>query len=162
VIESGANAGLYAIQLSNWSPDVVLCTNGRAELGDDDRARLSACGVALRPEAIARIEADGDGVGIVFTDGRSLARQVIFIRPPTHQRSDLAAQLGGNVLEDGSIEVNDFGQTSVPGMFAAGHMARRPTMPFPAARAIHAASAGGIAAVAADRELLWAAIEAGG
>jgi thioredoxin reductase len=160
VIESGAVAGFYAIQLSNWSPDVVLCTNGPAELGEEDRARLSACGIAVRSEPIARLEADGDGARIVFTDGPSLARHVIFIRPATRQRSDLAAQLGCHALDDGSIELNDFGQTSVPGVLAAGDMARRPTMPFPAAQAIHAASAGGIAAVAADRELLGAAIEA--
>jgi hypothetical protein len=39
-------------------------------------------------------------------------------------------------------------------------MARRPALPFPAAQAIHAASAGGVAAVIADRELLWAELEA--
>jgi thioredoxin reductase len=162
VIESGVAAGLYAMQLGHWSADVVLCTNGPAELSEEDRARLSARGIALRAEAIARLEADGDGVRIVFADGPTLARHVIFIRPPTRQRSDLAAQLGCNALDDGSIEVNDFGQTSVPGVYAAGDMARRPTMPFPAAQAIHAASHGGIAAVAADRELLWTAIEGSG
>jgi thioredoxin reductase len=160
VIESGAGAGFYAMQLGHWSADVVLCTNGPADLPEEDRARLSLRDIAVRGEAIARLEAEGDGVRIVFTDGPSLARQVVFIRPPTRQRSDLAAQLGCSALDDGSIEVGDFGQTSVPGVYAAGDMARRPTMPFPAAQAVHAASAGGIAAVAADRELLWAAIEA--
>jgi thioredoxin reductase len=162
VVQSGAVAGFYAIQLNNWSPDVVLCTNGPAELPDDDRKRLSSRGIAVRSEAIARLEADGDGVRVVFSDGPSLSRHVLFIRPPTRQRSDLAAQLGCSALEDGSIEVNDLGQTSVPDVYAAGDMARRPSMPFPAAQAIHAASAGGVAAVAADRELLWAAIEAAG
>jgi thioredoxin reductase len=160
VVESGANAGFYAMQLGHWSADVVLCTNGPAELSEEDRARLSARDISVRGEAIARLETDAEGVRIVFTDGTSLVRHVVFIRPPTRQRSDLAAQLGCNALEDGSIEVNDFGQTTVPGVYAAGDMARRPTMPFPAAGAIIAASVGAVAAVAADRELLWAAIEA--
>src|SRR5919109_1639911 len=156
VIESAASGWFYALQLGRWSADVVLCTNGPAELAEEACARLSARDISVRTEAIARLEANGDGVGVVFSDGPSLARQVIFIRPPTRQRSDLAAQLGCNALEDGSIEVTDLGHTSVPGVYAAGDMARRPRMPFPSAGAIIAASAGGIAAVAADRELLWA------
>jgi thioredoxin reductase len=160
VIESGANAGFYALQIRGWSPDVVLCTNGSAELSGEDRARLAAHGIPVREEPIASLEAAGEGARIAFSDAPPLERHAIFIRPPTRQRSNLAAQLGCKALEDGSIEVNDFGQTGVPGVLAAGDMARRPGLPFPAAQVIHAASAGAIAAVVADRELTWAAIEA--
>jgi thioredoxin reductase len=159
VIDAGETSGLYGLQLSNWSPDVVLCTNGPAELSDEDRARLSARGVAVREEPIDRLEGTGDGARIVFVDGASLERRALFIRPPMRQRSELATRLGCSVLDDGSIEVNDFGQTTVPGVYAVGDMARRPAMPFPAAQVIHAASAGGVAAVIADRELLWAEVE---
>lgn len=155
VIDAGPGAAFYALQMSGWSEDVVLCTNGPAELPDEERARLSARRIDLRQETITRLEGDVRA-RIVFADGPPLDRYAIFIRPPTRQHSDLAAQLGCNALEDGSIEVNDFGQTSVPGVFAAGDMARRPAMPFPAAQAIHAASAGGIAAVVADLELISA------
>lgn len=153
VIDSGPGAAFYARQLHGWSPDVVLCTNGRAELSDDERAQLAARGIGLREEPITRLEG-GDGVRVAFGDGATLERHAIFIRPPTRQRSDLAAQLGCKAFEDdGSIEVNDFGQTSVPGVYAAGDMARRPAFPFPAAGAINAASAGAIAAAVADMEL---------
>ncbi|MGH2987504.1 MAG: FAD-dependent oxidoreductase, partial [Solirubrobacterales bacterium] len=119
-----------------------------------------AHGIAVREEPIVRLDANGDGDGaqIVFAAGRPLERRAVFVHPATDQRSDLAAQLDCNALEDGAIEINEFGQTSVPSVFAAGDMARRPSMPFPAAQAIHAASAGAIAAVVADRELLWARV----
>jgi thioredoxin reductase len=159
VIDSGDSAGFYGLQLSNWSPDVVLCTNGGDALPAEDRARLSVRGVQVRSEPIESLGAEADGVRIAFAAGEPLRRHTIFIRPPTHQRSDLAARLGCNALDDGSVEVNDFGQTSVPGVYAVGDMARRPALPFPAAAVIHAASAGGIAAVVADRELLWAEVE---
>lgn len=158
VVDSGPGASFYALQLRGWSPDVVLCTNGPAEMSDEERVGLSARGIGLREEAIVRMEAS-DGARIVFADVPPLERHAIFIRPPTRQRSDLAAQLGCNALEDGSIEVNDFGQTTVPSVYAAGDMARRPAMPFPAAQAIHAASAGGIAAVVADLELVSTSVE---
>jgi thioredoxin reductase len=162
VIESGATAGFEALGLGDWSGDLVLCTDGGPQLPGEDRAHLAAAAVAVRTEPIARVEPDRDGVRIVFNDGAPLERRAVFTHPPTSQRSDLAAQLGCHALEDGSIEVNDFGQTSVPGVYAAGDMARRATMPFPAAQAIHAASAGGIAAVVAHRELIWAEIETRG
>lgn len=158
VVDSGPGASFYALQLRGWSPDVVLCTNGPAEMSDEERAGLSARGIGLREEAIVRMEAS-DGARIVFADVPPLERHAIFIRPPTRQRSDLAAQLGCNALDDGSIEVNDFGQTTVPSVYAAGDMARRPALPFPAAQAIHAASAGGIAAVVADLELVSTSVE---
>jgi thioredoxin reductase len=160
VIDSGESAAPYGLQLSKWSPDVVLCTNGANELSAEDRAHLAARSVAVRSEPIDRLDGGADGVRIVFAEGGPLERHAIFIKPPTRQRSDLAAQLGCKTLEDGSIEVNDFGQTSVPGVYAVGDMARRPALPFPAAAVIHAISAGGIAAVVADRELLSTEVEA--
>lgn len=153
VIDSGPGATFYALQMTGWSRDVVLCTNGKDDLPAEERERLSARGIGLREAPIARLERT-DGVRVVFAEGAPLERLAIFVHPPTRQRSELPAQLGCMPFEDdGSIEVNDFGQTDVPGVFAAGDMARRPTMPFPAAQAIHAASAGGIAAVVADMEL---------
>jgi thioredoxin reductase len=160
VIDSGETAGVYGLQLTKWSSDVVLCTNGADELPDEDHARLSARGAIVRGEPIDRLEGAGDGARIVFADGQPLERHAIFIKPPTRQRSELAARVGCNVLDDGSVEVNELGQTTVPGVYAAGDMARRPAMPFPAAQVIHAASSGGVAAVGADRELLLAEVEA--
>lgn len=154
VLDASAGGGFYALQLTGWSSDVVLCTNGATEISDEDLAALTERGIPVREAPIVRLEDTDDGVTIVFADDPPLERHAIFVRPPTHQRSNLAAQLGCNTLEDDSIEVNDFGQTSVPGVFAAGDMSRRPAMPFPAAQAIHAASAGGIAAAVADMELM--------
>ena len=64
-----------------------------------------------------------------------------------------AAQLGWSLLEDGSVKVDDLGQTGVPGMFAAGDLARRPTMPLPGAQVVIAAAEGAVAAVAIDQTL---------
>lgn len=159
VIDSGPGASFYALQMRGWSPDVVLCTNGPVEMPDEERVLLAARDIPMREDAITLLEGSDDGVRMVFAGATPLQRHAIFIRPPTRQRSDLAAQLGCNALDDGSVEVNDFGQTSVPGVYAAGDMARRPAMPFPAAQAIHAASAGGIAAVVADLELISTPVE---
>ena len=60
----------------------------------------------------------------MFADGSTLARDVPFCHPPACQASDLAASLGCELLPDGSVEVDTLGRTSVPGVYAAGDMAR--------------------------------------
>jgi thioredoxin reductase len=145
-----------ALQLTRWSPDVLLASNGVAGLDDDARRLLAAHKVALREEPIARLDGGGDGglERIVFAEGEPVARAAAFLHAPTRQRSDLPGQLGCTMGEDGSVLVDDLGQTSVPGVFAAGDMARRPSMPLPGAQVVIAAAEGAIAAVAIDQHLL--------
>ncbi len=144
-----------ALQLTRWSPEVLLCGNGTAGLDDDARRLLAAHKVALREEPIARLDGgDGGLERIVFAEGEPVARAAAFLHAPTRQRSDLPGQLGCTLGEDGSVLVDDLGQTSVPGVLAAGDMARRPSMPVPGAQVVIAAAEGAIAAVAIDQMLL--------
>jgi thioredoxin reductase len=143
-----------ALQLTRWSADVLLCSNGPAGLDGDARHLLAAHKVTLRQEPIARLDGgDGRLERIVFAEGEPAARAAAFLHAPTRQRSDLPNQLGCTMGEDGSVMVDDLGQTSVPGVFAAGDMARRPSMPVPGAQVIIAAAEGAIAAVAIDQML---------
>jgi thioredoxin reductase len=92
---------------------------------------------------------------VVFADGAPLERQAIFTHPPTRQRSDLPRQLGCTILDDDSIQVDDRGDTGVRGVYAAGDMARRPTMPVPGAMVIIAAAEGAVSGVAIDQDLFF-------
>ncbi len=151
-----------ALQLTRYSPDVLLCANGQAGLDDDARGLLAAYKVRLREEPITRLEgADGRLERIVFAAGEPEARAAAFLHAPTRQHSSLPSELGCTLLDDGSVMVDDLGQTSVPGVFAAGDMARRPSMPLPGAQVVIAAAEGAIAAVegaiaavAIDQQLL--------
>jgi len=154
VLGADPRAMQLAVHLTRWSGDVVWCPNGPLPLDDEGRARLAARGVRLCEEPVARLEGgDGHLDRVVFATGAPLHRRAAFRHPPTSQRSDLPDQLGCRLLEDGSVEVSDLGQTSVPGVFAAGDMARRPSMPLPGAQVVIAAAAVAIAAVAVDQEL---------
>ena len=90
----------------------------------------------------------------MFDEGEPEARAAAFLHAPTRQRSHLPRQLGCTMLDDDSVMVDDLGQTSVPGVFAAGGMARRASMPLPGAQVVIAAAEGAIAAVAIDQHLL--------
>ncbi len=108
--------------LKGWSDDLVLCTDG-ATLSEDESRLLSKNNIAIREERIVRVEGkNGQLENIVFANGETLARKAIFMRPKQHQHSVLAKQLGCEFTDFGAVKVDDFGQTSVPGVYAGGDM----------------------------------------
>ncbi|TCO49852.1 NAD(P)/FAD-dependent oxidoreductase [Actinocrispum wychmicini] len=137
-----------ALHLSRFSSDVVLCTNG---------TEIEETHLATRTAPVTRLVSTGGKLeAIEFADGTALARDAVFVKTSWRQRSGLPAQLGCATFPDGTLEVNDFGLTSVPGIYAAGDMARRASQPGPMAAVIAAAASGTIAAVALDKDLLGA------
>jgi len=151
----------FAVQLKRWSADVILCRDGGPDLefGEDERALLAQFGVGLREEPIVRLDGhDGILERMVFRSGESLRRRALFLHPPARQRSPLPTQLGCELLDDGAVAINELGQTSVAGVYAAGDMARRPSLPLRGQQVSPAAAAGQLAAIALDRELAFAAM----
>jgi thioredoxin reductase len=146
---------LLALNLTRWSPDVALCTNGGTP--DNESLRLLAGrNVAVRTEPLRAVEGNDTSLErVLFDDGPPLDRWAMFFHAPTRQRSDLAARLGCDFLDDGSVQVDDLGHTTVAGVSAIGDMARRPSMPVPGSLVVIAAAEGAVAAVAIDQEFLF-------
>ncbi len=156
VLGASRSAVHLALHLTRIGSDVVLCTNGPVELGPETRELLAAQGVAVRTEPIVRVEgSNGHLERIVFAEGPPRARHALFGGNRTRQRSELPAQLGCARFDDDSVEVDDFGRTSVPGLSAAGDMARRAGFGT-AAAVVVAAPSGMMAASFLDKDLLAA------
>jgi thioredoxin reductase len=153
-VGTGTDGALFALLLSKWSGDVLLCTDGPSQLDEEARSLLNSRGVHLREDALARVEGDAGAVEVVFEGGERLRRRALFVHPTLRQASELPTQLGCAMTDEGAIHVSAFGQTSVPGVYAAGDAARPEGLPFPAAQVVVAAGAGAIAAIALDRDLL--------
>ena len=145
-----------ALQLTRFTDDLVLCANGEP-LPHDLADLLAANGVGVRGEPVTRFEGgDGRLERIVLAVGPPLARDAVFIATELRQRSDLAGRLGCALLPDGCVEVDEQARTSVPGVYAAGDMAHRATMPRPFAAVVGAAAAGALAGAMLDQDLLGA------
>lgn len=111
--------------LHNWTRDLVLCTGERAALSDEQRATLSRHGVEIIEKGIARLDGEnGQLHAVVFEDGTQLARRAMFIRPASSHQADFAQTLGCATNPNGQLEVDRLGQTSVPGVYAAGDIAQ--------------------------------------
>ena len=125
VYANGAVAGHLAPLVRNWSADVVLLTDGPAELADEDRARLAALDIPVREERVARLEGKRGRLDRVrFASGEALPRHGLFVRPAIRPNNALAEQLGCALTDGdpipGLIEVDAGNQTSIPGVYAAG------------------------------------------
>ena len=145
----GAAAVELGTLLLGWTRDLVVLTDGPAELGEDDRARLARHGVAVREETVARLEGEGDRLErVVFASGESLAREALFVRPPQRPGSPLADRLGCERDENGRLRTDVFRQTTVPGVYVAGDLSGMYQ------QIVSAAAEGAMAAGGINRSLL--------
>ena len=135
--------------LLGWSRDVVLCTDGPAELADAQHADLARHGLSVREAPISHLAGTtGMLERIVFSDGSSLARRAMFLQPTQHLRSDLATRLGCQHSEFGLIRADEWGETSIAGVYAAGDAVT------PIQHLSRAAASGTTAAIGMNRALL--------
>jgi thioredoxin reductase len=110
-----------ALELTIWSRDLVLCTDGQADLGDADREGLSRHGIIVREERVAGLEGtDGMLERIRFVSGDALAREALFFSTGQQQGSDLPAKLGCEFTDRGAVWTGEYEATSVPGLYVAG------------------------------------------
>lgn len=121
---------MLALYLADrFSKDVVLCTHGPLELSEPVRSAVADSGLRVIDTAVTEVVGELDDLTIRFADGATLARQAIFHRAPTRQHSGLAAQLGCEILLDGTVRVDELQQTTVPGVAAAGDTAKLLAVP---------------------------------
>jgi thioredoxin reductase len=154
---NGPQAAQFALLLSKWSRDLVLCTNGPAELDGQARTVLTARGIKVKEEPLQRVEgAAGSLSRLLFRDGSFLERRALFFHAPRRLSAPLAEQLGCEISDQGAVAVNALCQTSVPGVYAGGDLAHPAGLPFPPAFVVVAAAQGAIAGGAIDRDLLAA------
>jgi thioredoxin reductase len=149
VYGQGENGSGLALELSFWSRDLVLCTDGPSELSQEERERLTQRKIPVREDKIKRLAgADGDLERIVFEKGEPLRVRGMFFSTGNSQGSDLAERLGCKLTSEGCVDTGEYEVTSVPGVYVAGDASRL------AQFVIVAASEGAQAALAINKELM--------
>jgi thioredoxin reductase len=145
----GEKAKALALELLGWSRNVVLFTDGDADVSGGDRDELSRNGIEHFATPILRLAGeDGQLRSVVLADGREVDREVLFFSTPSVQSCALAATLGCDFNEKGSVLTGNYEQTNVSGVYVAGDASRH------AGLAIVAAAEGARAAFAINSELL--------
>ncbi|GAA1157844.1 NAD(P)/FAD-dependent oxidoreductase [Nocardioides aquiterrae] len=138
----------YAQLVRQWTPDVVLFSNG-VTLTADQREQLVARAVGIVDGPVARLVVEDDRLtGVELATGQVVPRGAVFVRPDFVPHDALLTDLGCAVHENGWVAVDATGRTSIPGVWAAGNAVN------PRAQVITAAGEGSAAAIAINNDLV--------
>lgn len=121
----GKEAAAYAFNLRNYSEDLILCTDGEAEFGEGELARLEKYSIRVIETPVVRVEGhDNQLERVVLADGQAIERDTLFFHLDQKQRSTLAAQLGCEVSNEEGAQAGQRCETNVPGLYIAGDATR--------------------------------------
>jgi thioredoxin reductase len=124
-LASGDEGVHAALMLRGWSDDVVLLTDGPAQLDAAQHQLLQTAGVPVDERRIVElIGQSGRLTEIAFADGLHMQRDGLLVEAPLRQRSSLAEKLGASCASGlhvpESIAVDTLFRTDHPTVFAAG------------------------------------------
>jgi thioredoxin reductase len=132
--------------------DRPLVVYGDGEMAERQLALLrgwSSDVTVVGPGEMAGLRVDDGQVrAVVRRDGSEVACDAVLVHAPLRRRDRLPERLGLSLTEDGFVEVDRLGHTSVPGVYAAGDIAVAPQ------QVAIALGSGHLAGVVAVRELL--------
>jgi thioredoxin reductase len=150
LIGESDDLALRALELRQWTDDLVVFTCGVGAISDAEEATLFARGVRVERRPIEDIEGErATMTGIRLADGDFVERDGGFVRPAWTPALGFAEGLDLGRDADGFVVVDGSGRTSVTGVYAAGES----TAPGPQ-QLIIAAGSGAATAAAINRDLL--------
>jgi thioredoxin reductase len=114
----------FATSLLDWARSVTVLTSGHRFDGDD------ACMTVLQRHGVELVETKatrlvgrrGQLEGVELADGRTIPASLLFFSVAHEPRAELARDLGCRTDADGYVDVDGNGETSVPGVYAAGDL----------------------------------------
>lgn len=151
VIANHPMSAHQAALIPDWGPTTYF-TQGVFEPDGEQSAALAARGVVIERTPVVELLGTAPALDAVrLSDGRIVRVGAVFTAPRTHMASPLPAALGC-AMDDGPqgryLRLDDFKQTTVPGVYAAGDAAS------PMHNATLASAAGVMAGVGAHQSLV--------
>jgi thioredoxin reductase len=155
VIGSGRRAVAMALNLTTWTRDIIICTNGEPAALDVPEycEKLDALNIPVLTEPILRVVCEaGEIHSLDLRDGMHLDADKIFLAigqfPADDAGTKLSRHLGCDHDEEGHVLIDSHYHTSVFNVYAAGDIVPGPQL------GIAAASDGAIAALAIHKSLV--------
>jgi len=121
-----ADGAAFALSLTRWSRELVLCTDGASGCGEEALARLRRFDIPVMEQRVRRFARLDDGpIEVLLDDGTSLRCGGVFFNTTRQQQSDLAARLGCKEAGPTGCEIESAtGRSSVDGLYVIGDASR--------------------------------------
>jgi len=142
-----------ALLFSQLTDELTVLAHGTA-LDEAALAQLASLGVDVVPGRVESVLAEGDRLrGVRLQDGRELPFEAVVVATRVEVRGDFLGSLGVEVTEHPSgmgtyVPVDEMGQTSVAGVYAAGNLTD------PGAQVMASAAAGTKAGAVVNMDLI--------
>jgi thioredoxin reductase len=121
ILSSGQNAYELAVLISNWTHQLIIFTNGKHDLTQEQLASLKRRSITINQKQVERFDhTNGKLEQILFSDGTSEKIKAIYSRNPFTQHCQIPQILGCEPTEDGYIKVDKHMETSIKGVYACG------------------------------------------
>jgi thioredoxin reductase len=138
----------FAQIVRQWTDDLVYFTPADL-LTTVERTQLQARAIGVVEGTIDSLVVDDDRLdGVQLHDGCVVPRDALFVPPRFVANHDVLIGLGCRTDDEGWVITDPTGQTSVPGVWAAGNVVD------PRAQVISAAGAGSAAAIALNGDIV--------
>ena len=151
VIGNGRRAVGMALNLTTWTNDIIICTNGRpAELDEPEYCeKLDALNIPVLTDRITELCCESSRIYcLMLEESKQLDADKVFFTIAQYPADDLGAQLGCERDDEGHLIVDALGNTSIEHVYAAGDITPGPQL------AIAAAAGGAAAALSIHKSLV--------
>ena len=141
-----------ASMVSEWGA-TTLFTQGKFRPQGEHAETLQRQGVRIEDTPVVAVDGEGDQISAVrLKDGRHVALQGLFVAPTLEVKSPLIDSLALRLKDTPTgtfVEVDEFKESSVKGVFVAGDLSN------PMQNATFAIASGTMAGIAAHRALIF-------
>jgi len=124
VYGDASQAAELAKELMAWTEDLVICSPDASGLSEKQRRWISAANVVLKEQSIERLLGERESLRAASLSNMEIVPcRALFLTVPARQSCALSRKLGCATLNDGSLVVDEWGRTTIPGCYAAGDAA---------------------------------------
>lgn len=111
----------FALMLTGWTRDLIAFADGGLPIKPETSEKLAAAGVRVETSAIERLVVEPSGMleAVELHGGNRVPLDVLFMKPK-QRLPELIGTLGVSVDDSGFVQTSARGETSIPGMYAAG------------------------------------------
>jgi thioredoxin reductase len=121
IIANGERAFHLASLVNNLTDEITFLTNGKADFTEEQGVKFEKHHLQIIEAEINEIEQENGQVrSVIFSNGSRKSFQALYLAAPFVQHSDIPADLGCELTEQGYIKVNGMQKTTIEGVFACG------------------------------------------
>jgi thioredoxin reductase len=121
ILANGEVAFEFAKLINNWTDKLTVFTNGKSTLTDTQLIKLKAQQInVVEAEVKEIIHQNGQISKVLLANDITVDVAALYARLPLQQHCHIPQQLDCQLTENGLIKIDEFGRTTIPGVYAAG------------------------------------------